>query len=292
MLDRIYLDNNETSVYPLCESGTSYPNGLISDIEIMVPSDVSDVYVYSVVCTNTYVSAILTGTRNGKEESLGHSLWDKSGMAVSSIISKDTGKGMGWISFGSISGVPGSYIGSAKIIDSCVTRQSDNDSVCSFNGKTYRTPEVLNISVSGDIDYIDNKITVVVDNFLNSLDADDPEGNGGITSINGTDIQNSNTVSLVLPTNQDNKVVFSTSSIEKDITVNDPHKITVVSISNAYDDEKEYEPFTCPDTDPLLDTIIVHKHEVAYHETPLDSFIVWYRDNKYELVKYIGDENV
>ena len=287
MLDRIYLDNNETHNYPFYNTNTTYPKGLISDISILVPPEIESVSVYSIIVTDYRVSVIFTGIVGGSAISLGHSEWNKTGLAVSNIIQQDTGDSIGWVSFGSRVDTEGMYVGNEQIMSNCIYKNTNSSAKCVFNGVSYDTPEVLNINILGDLDYVDDKITVIVDNYPGLLDKDDPEQNGGITSINGISLSGKDTLVITLPGITDypgRGSLFAVSVKHKDITRNDPRRFTVVTISNAFDtSDKAYESFTCPDTDPLLDTILVNKHEVAYHDTPLDIFIEWYKNNRYEL---------
>ena len=281
MLDRIYLDNNETSSYPLSNPSKIYPQGLVTDVSIMVDDTISSVCIYSITVTQSGVYVIFTGRREGSLVNIGYSNWNKSGMAVSGIISQATGKCIGWVSLGTIAQYPGSYVGEEKLDSGCVIRSGSSDARCVFNGVTYDTPEMLDIMISGDIDYTDNGVSVVVDNFPEGLDSDHPSDNGSIVSINGETSSGQGSLVIKLPTDDSGDPLFSVDVLYKDgITREDPRKFTVITIDNKYDDRSKYHNFTCPDSDILIDSLMINKYEVKYHETPLDSYVEWYRSNK------------
>lgn len=288
MLDRIYLDNNETSSYPLLTPSSVYPQGLISEVSIMVDDDVYDVCIYSVVSSTAYVSAVFTGYRDGSRVVIGHSTWDRSGMAISNIISSENNENIGWISYGTIASRPGSYMEESKICPGCVRHKGMYNYFFTINGRNYNPPEIVNILVSGDFGY-NGKINVAIDNFPEALDSDNPDINGSLNSVNGHVVTEEDTIVIQLPMGKYSEDDSNSAEGEDDDmtrvklfgATGSGNIITISSddSSNIDNYDELIAPFTCPNSDILLSSIASDKYDVSYHETPLDAFIAWYKEN-------------
>ena len=204
MIDRIYLDDNEISSYPFTRPTQVYPHGLISDISILVDTDITTVCVYSIIITDYSVTATFTGYRGSDLVSIGYSKWNMSGFSIVPIIGSESNNPIGWVSFGSKARENGSYIGESEICEHCLARHSthngsDDVASCIINNIRYNTPETLNIIIAGDIGYSNGIASVITDLPAGALDADDPELNGSIISVNGVSNGDNNTLVIQLP---------------------------------------------------------------------------------------------
>lgn len=291
VLERIYLDNNENDHYPLKSPSNVYPNGLLSDISILVPSDTEKTCVSSVVCSNGSVSVIFTmynKTTDGIiKKSYGYCKFMPSRLAVATIYASEDNAPIGWVSYGNIAKSDGMYVSEEEIMDSCTVKNTSTSYMSYVNGQPVPTPTELDIFVSGDLSYDNNKITYSNGFSSVGLDSHNAIIEGGIISVNGSKTtDNDNAIIITLP-GMPREYIDESDSSEHDIFTAD-YNVLNTGNYNVYEitiRPTEYAsakygenipPFTCPDSDILLDKISVNGADVKYAETPLDNFIEHY----------------
>ena len=295
VLERIYLDNNENDHYPLKRPSNVYPNGLLSDISILVPADTKKTCVSSAVCSNGSVSVIFTmygRTADGAiRKSYGYCKFIPSRLAVATIYSSEDNKPIGWVSYGNIAKSDGTYISEEEIMDSCVVKDTSSSYISYVNGQPVPTPTELDIFISGDLSYDNNKITYSNGFSSVGLDSHNDTIEGGIISVNGSKTTDyDNAIIITLP-GMSSEYIDESDSIDHDIFAADydildtgnrrVYEITIRPTKYASDKYGiSIPPFTCPDSDILLDKIAVNGSDVKYAETPLDKFIAHYDKHK------------
>lgn len=309
MISRYINDNNETYGYPLAENNTVYPQGLLSDISLTVVDNVGDVFIDAITVSSNgvHILVVIGDTEDAVPLCSGHC--SKQEYPIMALKKEGTGECIGWAYLGSLCDGPEmSYIQRVPLCRSCVKRVSGNTGVIKVNGYSYTIPTHLNISAKGDIsakEDIPAREDISVKNtgtkfcLYNSYDPDSTlydedsmDAVGPLTSVNGTP-SNAGVISIILPKGL---VPPDTPSESVDSTLFEAYPVDdsvsassrIISIMSKYDiygsdsalsdDQKSlYSPFTCPNSDILLDKIDIKDVNLKHMEAPLDTFINWYR---------------
>lgn len=275
MLYRSVANSNEYHGYPLIDDNSVYPDGLISDCCIILDTPDS-VYIESAVVSDTVVTLTFS---TGRKLSLYASLVISDDINIARIQNIDDDSIVGWVWLGSGISVAGSYSGKVEICPSCIRTHSTHKNTkasVEVNGVLYDCPPTLNIVVSGDLtaEYTDKGIILGRSQYANSgYDSDDINTMGGLISINGSTKQDG-TIIIDLPKGS---LGSQKVNIFK-VTRTGDKSCTVLTISTIQGREHLAQPFTCPDSDILLNTIIAGNSNIGSSEAPLDAFVGWYRN--------------
>ena len=279
MLSRIVSNNNEDSNYPLTNGHTVYPDNLIVDCCIRADEPCT-AYVESMAITDTYVTITMSLSKgDGDSISVYGHMVKAPGIPIIKLVRRSDDIDIGWVWLGSGINNTGTYIQKVPIYDSCLRFNSINDPVSLVvNGKNYPVSKTLNIIISGDLDTTyDSGAFMVHRSAYESVryDSDDVNTKGGIVTINGVASED-RTLHISLPkyTDIESGGIYDVFTVyEEDSSDN----VTVISIKQMSNNNKHIEPFTCPDSDILLDKIITGGTNISGSEAPLDSFIDWYK---------------
>lgn len=254
-------DNRETTSYPLSVPNSVYPDGLISDICIAIPYNGTDpeVYIDSVVCTQSYVSIMLSSKINGVITPLGFGTSDRSTHGIVYIFSETSGDCLGWVVLGSVADSYNTYSQRVRVCSSCVHLIPAGFEY-EINGSLYEVPETLDIIVAGDIAVSAEESTIKLYNGYDvtsqEYDLDNLEEIGPITTINGI-IPDDGTIYITLPA----------GSTVKEYGLDGATVITIECINKQ---------FSCPDSDILLSKINTEDSGLITEETPLRSYVKQY----------------
>lgn len=258
-------DNRETASYPLSVPNSVYPDGLISDICITIPYSGTDleVYIDSVVCTQSYVSIMLSGKMNGVITPLGFGTSDRSTYGIVYIFSETSGDCLGWIVLGSMADTYSTYSQRVRVCRSCVHLIPAGFEY-EINGSLYEVPEALDIIVAGDIAVSTEESAIELYNGYDvksqAYDLDNLEEVGPITTINGI--------------SPDDGTIYITLPAGSEVKKYDLDGTTVITIECI--DEK----FSCPDSDILLSKINTEDSGLITEETPLRSYVKQYTEQE------------
>lgn len=268
-------DNRETVHYPLASANSVYPDGLISDICIVLPNYEPDkdpeVYLDSVVCTPFYVHIMISGRLQDNIMPLGFGTSDMSTKGIVYIFSELSGECIGWVVLGSVSESRNTYSQRVRICNSCVHRAPIGFEYV-INGVTYEAPESMNIIVAGDIEVSRTDSTIYLYNGYDmssqEYDMDNLEEIGPITTING--IGPITTINGPVPEDRALHITLPEGSDVNKREINGTYVITIECIN---------ENFSCPDSDILLSIINTEDSGLESEETPLRSYIEAYKDS-------------
>lgn len=292
MLNRIYANNFEDTHFPLRYPDSGFPDNLIVNISILVPSTDTTLYLYYVGVDGSTVTLDICKKPTGKSlEPYANCVWSKSAHMTSPLVSSDTGKTIGHVCFGSGISEDYSYIGPTELDPMCYVFDTHN-TVSNISGSEVHTPERLNITVYGALnavilpdpqDYSDSSCTCKldfngsVDGFL--LDGRDRATFGCISTINGKP-EPDHTLKVHLPAG------FSAEYrdlISEDIK--DPYRETNLNrliVTIKEEDGAYLGQYKCPLNDPIID-IFSNREDSAdnsnssgHLEKPLDRYIKAY----------------
>lgn len=308
MISKILNNRNEDRAYPFVSCNTVYPNGLISDISIMV--DCSNVFIDSVTVDEGSVYILMSG----KDSSRWYAYGDRGSSTPLQILDSRSSKPVGWVSLGSMATHKAVYSQQVEICHSCIIPDISEEYEYPFNvnSNKYKATETLDIIISGDLEVFDGddgtyeiKVMPSVDKSMYTLT--DPNDTASITSINKIDSETGRleiTLPRVTPElsalgDSDSSSsasdssssasdsgsdsissgrsafdVFTVSCVEHETNVAKYLTITIKNIK--YDSNKLNDalagPFTCPESDILMDKIHINSSDV----TPLSELISKY----------------
>lgn len=293
MKNRIYLNDNEDTHYPLMQAGTGIPDNMLSGISILV--DTSDTVPYiSALSSSPYDFSIVFNTKDGR---YAYCVWDHSGHPVTPIISYATKGIIGWVTIGSGSDVEFDIAGKFDINPGCITYQPPT-SESDINGAKFYTPDVLNIEFTGELGFSTGVIYTGV-TPQEQLDGRDRENFGSLTSVNHKAVESIADTKIALSDTE--KVVYvpgidepqswrAHCASEKCIhitlpsgdfrisgtvtnSIKDPYepvearlKTYTITISQYSDPDVmpkygDVSPYECPFRDPIIDKITTAKSD-------------------------------
>lgn len=291
MKNRIYLNDNEDTHYPLMWAGTGIPDNMLSGISILVDTPAAVPYI-SALSSSPYDFSIVF---NIADVRYAYCVWDHSGHPVAPIISYTTKGIIGWVTVGSGSDVEFDIAGKFDINPGCITYQPQT-SESDINGDKFYTPDVLNIEFTGELGFSEGVIYTGV-TPQEQLDGRDRESFGSITSINRKAVGSIADTGIGLSDEGVEKVVYvpgieapkdwrDLCAVEKCIhitlpsgdfrisgtvtdSIKDPYglvedrlKTYTITISQHSDPAVmpkygDASPYSCPFRDPIIDKIAI-----------------------------------